>query len=177
MGTMTRCGKHRAHASIAGQIDCGLQSVSGLCLEGANMAFALATLLSSSTNLSCCHLFHSYLSPGLCNSFLTELVPLIPCAFADASFLLLSRCLSWNQRFRIHSCKEFQGHSLQSLWYTSSTNACLWELDLQRDPCGMSSHCLEDSPWGLFTPGNTSSLLLRYLNFTKIGFTSLIYTF
>lgn len=138
-----------------------LKRDAGLCLGGASVVFALTTLPSSSTQ------------SVLLFSFVWQL--LVPCTLQlfsygaysfDSPLLLLMLPSSFSldvspgtRDSESHSCMEIQGHSLQYLWYTSShTIVCFAGTGFRRDPCGRSSHCLENSPWGLFTTGNSSSV-------------------
>lgn len=157
----------------------------GLCLGGANVAFALTTLLSSS--------IQSVLSfPFVSQQFVPwTLQPFAhwACSFARPLLLLmLPSSFSLDASPGTRDLESTVARSSKSIHCSicdaqALLKSVLWELGLQSDPCGMSSHCPETrlmygggGGW-LPTARNSSSLLLRYLNFTKIGFTSLLYTF
>lgn len=99
-------------------------------------------------------------------------------AFAHASFLLLSRCLSWNQRFRISqlhgSPRPFTAVSLIHKFSYNSVFCGNW---FQKRPMWEEQSLSRKFTMGTLYNRKLLQCLLKHLNFTKMRFTSVIYTF
>ena len=137
MATMTKCGKHRAHASMAGPVYSGLLKMgAGLCLGGAGAGVCFYNS-PISLHLICplVYLFGSCLSPVLCSYFPTELIAWTVLCFCSCFFpppLQMSLLQAEIQNLTV-VWKSKTIHCSISDTQILEQQSVLRELDLQRD--------------------------------------------